>query len=94
MSAAHGGVRTPSAAGPHSKRALRLVVFDDEVLARKRQHPLDDHVVERYGLDKRLEVLGLDGQAVDAVLEHPVEQLLEVCVEVRAGLFQPLREVV
>ena len=48
------------------QRPLALVVVDDEVLAGERQHPLDHHVVDRDRLDQRLDVLGLDREAVDA----------------------------
>ena len=48
------------------------------MLAGEGQHPLDDHVVERHRLHQGLQVLGLSGQAVDALAEHLVEQLAEL----------------
>jgi hypothetical protein len=59
------------------------------VLAGQRQHPLDDHVVERHGLDQRLEVLGFARQPVHPRAQHLVEQLAELGVQVRGGLLQP-----
>ena len=57
------------------------------------EHSLDDHVVERHGLDQRHQVLGLAREVVDSALEHLVEQLVELRVDVRAGLGQPVLEV-
>ena len=66
------------------------VVLDDVVLPGKRQGPLDDHVVERDRLDEGLRVLGLGGEAVDAVAEHAVEQLGERVGEVPLERAEPL----
>src|SRR5438093_7623 len=58
------------------------------------ERALDDHVVQRDRLDQALVVLGLDGQAVDALVQDLVEEHLEVVVEVLGGglkaLAQPL----
>ena len=70
------------------QRAGPLVEVDDEVLAGQGQHPLGDHVVDRDRLDERLAVLGLDRQAVDAAVQHLVEERVELGVEVLAGLLQ------
>jgi hypothetical protein len=59
------------------------------VLAGEGEHALDDHVVDRHGLDERLDVAGLDGQAVDARAQHLVEQHAELLVQVLGGLLQP-----
>src|SRR5438093_5761499 len=82
---------------PRDERRQRphpLVVVDDEVLAGQGERALDDHVVQRDRLDQALVVLGLDGQAVDALVQDLVEEHLEVVVEVLGGglkaLAQPL----
>ena len=68
---------------------MPLVEVHDEVLAGEREHPLDDHVVERHRLHERLEVLGLGRQPVHARAQHLVEQLAELLVQMLRRLLQP-----
>jgi hypothetical protein len=62
------------------------------VLSGEREHALDDHVVERDRLHQRLEVLRLARELVDAALQHVVEQVVELRVEVHARLLEPVLE--
>ena len=71
-----------------------VVISHDEVLAGEGEHALDDHVVDRHGLDERLEVLGLGREAVDAGVQRLVEQDAEVLVDVLRVLLEPLLQVV
>ena len=76
------------------QRPHPLVVVHDEVLAGEGEHALDDHVVDRHGLDERLEVLGLDGEPVDPRVQHLVEEDAELLVDVLDVLLEAVLEVV
>ena len=76
------------------KRSLRFVVVHDEVLPGEGQHPLDDHVVDRHGLDQRLGILRFGGEAIGALLQHLVEEPAEVVIQVLRGLREHLGEAI